>query len=314
MNASEESADQALRVLLEALGRRHYRFVAPTPATHRRVLGRNPGRRASDLRDVFGWGLPFDQTTLPPDILELLERADVLIETPVGVRSALGVASLGDHLFLHSAFPADGPDAVFFGPDSYRFADFLRHELTAVRGEGTVLVDVGAGCGVGGIIAAGFRPEWRPILTDVNPLALRLARINAQYAGVAAETVEGRGLAGIAGAIGLAVANPPFIAEDQGHTDSDGGLMHGDSLSLDWAKEAMAKLAPDGVLLLYTGSAIVGGKDPLREALKAAACETGCALRYRELDVDIFGEELSRPAYADVERIAAVGAAVTRTT
>jgi hypothetical protein len=35
-------------------------------------------------------------------------------------------------------------------------------------------------------------------------------------------------------------------------------------------------------------------------------------LRYRELDPDIFGEELEKQAYADVERIAAVAAIATK--
>jgi hypothetical protein len=46
--------------------------------------------------------------------------------------------------------------------------------------------------------------------------------------------------------------------------------------------------------------------------LKPAVEGAGCLLRYRELDPDIFSGELRRAAYADVERIAAVGAVITR--
>jgi hypothetical protein len=35
-------------------------------------------------------------------------------------------------------------------------------------------------------------------------------------------------------------------------------------------------------------------------------------IAYREVDPDIFGEELGTPAYADVERLAAVVAVITR--
>jgi len=63
-------------------------------------------------------------------------------------------------------------------------------------------------------------------------------------------------------------------------------------------------------MLLYTGVAIVGGHDHLRDALERDLPALGCTLRYRELDPDIFGEELEKPAYADVERIAAIGAVV----
>ena len=50
------------------------------------------------------------------------------------------------------------------------------------------------------------------------------------------------------------------------------------------------------------------GPDHLRTVVEAA----GFALDYRELDPDIFGGQLKRRAYADAERIAAVGAVVTR--
>ncbi len=67
-----------------------------------------------------------------------------------------------------------------------------------------------------------------------------------------------------------------------------------------------------GRLFLYTGSAIVDGQDELREALGRELRGMGCSLRYRELEPDIYGEELEKPAYADVERIAAIGAMVEK--
>ena len=66
------------------------------------------------------------------------------------------------------------------------------------------------------------------------------------------------------------------------------------------------RLTLGGRLLLYTGSAIVDGRDDLRDALAAAIPDAGCTLDYRELDPDVFGEELERPEYAEVDRIAAI--------
>ncbi len=86
--------------------------------------------------------------------------------------------------------------------------------------------------------------------------------------------------------------------------------MHGARVSLDWALEAAARLEPGGRMLLYTGVAIIDGRDTLRAALERELPALGCSLRYRELDPDIFGEELEKPAYARVERIAAVGAVI----
>ena len=88
--------------------------------------------------------------------------------------------------------------------------------------------------------------------------------------------------------------------------------MHGAALSLDWALAAAGRLAAGGRLLLYTGSAIVGGEDRLEAALRARLPALGCTLRYAELDPDIFGEQLDEPGYEDVERIAAVGAVIVR--
>ena len=88
--------------------------------------------------------------------------------------------------------------------------------------------------------------------------------------------------------------------------------MHGAELSLQWTLDAAAKLAPGGRVLLYTGSSIVDGRDGLREALEAALAELDCTLSYRELDPDIFGDQLDHPGYEEVERIAAIGAVVTK--
>jgi hypothetical protein len=74
----------------------------------------------------------------------------------------------------------------------------------------------------------------------------------------------------------------------------------------------MDHLKPGGRVILYTGSAIVGGKDALRDALEGEAVRRGFRLDYREIDPDVFGEELAKPQYRDVERIAVIGAVIRR--
>ncbi len=44
-------------------------------------------------------------------------------------RSRVRWSSLGDLLLVHSAWPTDSSDAVFFGPDSYRFAQLIEDHL-----------------------------------------------------------------------------------------------------------------------------------------------------------------------------------------
>lgn len=301
--------DAALLALLEGLDAAAYRFVAVTPETHRRVLERVPGRLAADLRDVFGWSLEFEEGLLPPHILTALEGG-FMVERKGGLlRSRVRVASLGDRLFLHSAYPTDRADSVFFGPDSYRFASLLGRELPALPPVRR-LVDVGAGSGVGAIAAARLLPGAELAVTDINPIALRFARINARHAGVALETVEAPGLDGVEGPVDLVVANPPFVADPAGRLYRDGGGMRGARLSLDWTLGAARRIEPGGTMILYTGTAIVGGRDALHDALAEQLPSLGCSLRYCEIDPDVFGELLAEPGYEEVERIAAVGAVV----
>lgn len=305
-------AEPALLTLLDLLQRDDYAFVPPTPASHERVIARPAMQAARDLRGIFGWSLPFLPRQIDPDMLEALRRAGVLL--PIGggmMRSAIRVARVRDRLFIHSAFPTEAEDAVFFGPDSYRFVDLVRAEL-GERGGARSLADIGGGSGVGAIMAAELVPGARLTLTDVNPAALRIAGVNARHAGLDIAALEGEGVDPVSGDVDLIIANPPFIMDPKARTYRDGGDMHGARLSLDWTLAGAVRLAPGGRMILYTGVAIVDGRDPLRKQLEARLQTLGCSLRYRELDPDIFGEELAGAAYADVERIAAVGAVIDK--
>jgi methylase of polypeptide subunit release factors len=287
-----------------------YDFVAITPASHARVVARPDKQEGRDLRDVFGWSLPFAPDVLPAEMLRLLEAAGALTLEGTRLKSSVRVGRIHGRLILHSAYPSKEENSVFFSPDTYRFAEFIRTELARVPGVQR-LVDIGAGPGSGAIVAAPLLPGARLTLADVNPLALRLAGINVRHAGLEVELVDG-GLEAVSGAFDAAIANPPFMVDAQERTYRDGGDMHGGRLSLDWALEAIERLSPGGRLLLYTGAAIVGGHDELKEKLEEAAAAGGRSLRYREIDPDIYGEELDGEAYRQVERIAAVGAVLEK--
>jgi methylase of polypeptide subunit release factors len=302
--------DLALLDLLRRLEDEGYDFVTPTPLTHSRVLKRRAGETGRCLRDILGWSLPFDPSDAPTRLVEALEAAGALTSDGDLRKSALRVSRLHGLLFLHSAYPTSAEDAVFLGPDSYRFADFIARELTSeVRGR---ILDVGGGAGVGALVAARRASGAEVWLSDVNPKALRLARINARHAGARLTTMHADGLEGAPEGLEVALANPPYIA-GTARAYSDGGDMHGGRISVDWAKAALKALAPGGRLLLYSGTAIVdGGRDELRAALARLAERTGAGFDYSELDPDVFGEELEKPAYGDVERIAAIGCVLTK--
>lgn len=215
-------------------------------------------------------------------------------------RSAVRFSSLEGQLFVHSAWPTTAADAVFFGPDTVRYAALL---LRSVQRAGRV-ADVGCGSGAGGILLA--PRAQKVILSDVNPLALRYARVNAALAQVEdrIEIVESDVLRAVEDPLDLVVSNPPYLADDRGRVYRDGGGPRGIDLSVRLAREALARLSPGGRLLLYTASPIENGVDPLLAALKPLLA--GSAFSYVELDPDVFGEELERSAYSAADRIAVV--------
>lgn len=291
---------------LDAAG---YDFVTPTPSTVRRWRSRPPRRPGP--RDILGWGVPFAKADIDGGLLEVLRAAGAVAEEEAGLRCRLRAARIHDRLFLHSAFPGAGGDAVFVGPDSYRFADLVRRQI----GKGPVsrILDVGTGAGVGGILAGAWTSNALIRATDVNPEALRLARANAAHANVAVAFELVDGFPATSEDFDLIVANPPYVAGESGRTYKDGGGDLGEGLSLEWARSAMTRLAPGGRLVLYTGSPIrEGGHDVMRNGLEAMARDAGFNLDYAEIDPDIFAGELRRAPYADVERIAAIGAVLGR--
>lgn len=294
--------DAALVELLHALQRHGYRFTAVTPATHATVLGRSPPRRPT-LRDVFGWNRPFEPADLEPELLALLEKAEAVAGHGGKLRSRVRVASLGNDLFIHWAFPTDEVDAVFFGPDTYRFVRFLQEQVPTL-GVVRHIVDMGAGTGAGGIGISRSLGEARVTLVDVNPTALRYAAINAEAAGAGIELIQSDR---VPGGFDILIANPPYMIDTAGRSYRDGGDLLGGEVALHWIEQGLASLGEGGTILLYTGAAYVDGASPLILALERECRSAGASFTANEIDPDVFGEELTQPAYREVERIAAIG-------
>jgi release factor glutamine methyltransferase len=314
----------ALVALGGALRDTGYRFITPTPETHRRVVARRASDPARDVRDVFGWSLPFHRDVLPGRMFALGEAAGIFnpmledgappaaVQGPGAfvstVRFSTLTAATGEHLFVHSAYPTTGRDAVFFGPDSYRFAACLARTIW----KGKRLVDVGCGTGVGGLVLAS-RVE-QVVLADVSTAALELAAVNVALAGREGPAValcESDILAGVDGDADVIISNPPYIAGPETGQDGrlyrDGGGALGTDLAARITLAALARLADEGgQLLLYTGVPIVAGRNVLQDRLEPGLREGASSWHWEEIDPDVFGEELARPAYRDVERIAVV--------
>ena len=302
----------ALVRLVRAVRELGYHFITPTPATHARVNARPGAELAADLRDIFGWNRRFKIAILPPGVFDLMQAAGVAQPDGDAWRSTIRLASLGNDLFVHSAFPTTAPDAIFFGPDTYRFCSAINIELA----DGQVVrraVDICSGAGPGAVAIARQRPGVEVLMADINANALNASRINAELAGLPdLHPIESNLLSGADGDFDLIVANPPYLNDKAHRVYRHGGGSHGASLSLAILDAALPRLRPGGRLVLYTGVAILQGADPFRQEASKHLAGWGGAWRYREIDPDVFGEELDEPAYADTERIAAVLLTVTK--
>ncbi len=302
----------ALFALGQALQQAGYRFTTVTPATHRRVNGRPENTWAHDLRGVFGWSRPFRAEALPAEIVTLMRSAGVLVEDGDTLRSAVRASTIGERVYFHSAFPTREEDAVFFGPDTYRYIAALQRAMETMTAPGRA-VDIGAGSGAGAIEVAARFPQCAAIAADINDRALMLTGVNARLAGTVKVTARHSDLLkDLDGEFDLVLSNPPYILDPAKLRYRHGGDMRGAGLSLQIVESALARLRPGGTLLLYTGIAIVDGRDEFLDAIRPLLDAACTSWRYEELDPDIFGGQLDCEGYEDVERIAAVWLTATK--
>lgn len=313
LDPQQTQADQAMLQLGRRLRADGYRFTCVTPATHARVNARPEAGQARTVRDVFGWNRPFRSSLVSADELDQMRQAQVLEEHGDLLVSRVRWSTLDDLLLVHSAYPTQQSDAVFFGPDSYRFAQVIHDHLQRTPKRVEHAVDIGCGTGVGALLIARAAPHAQVSAVDINPLALRYTAINAALAGLSNVSVEPSDLlGGITGLFDLIVANPPYMLDASERTYRHGGGSLGAQLSLRIVEQACERLGSGGSLLLYTGVAIVEGRDALLEAIRLRLAGPEWSWVYREIDPDVFGEQLNEPGYEQVERIAAVVLTVTR--
>lgn len=311
--SADADHDLALLRLGQHLNAEQYRFVTVTPLTHQRVNQREENRKARSLRDIFGWSRPFESELLPESELQALLDSGVLRAHAGLWVSNVRWSTLDDLLFVHSSFPTVAHDSVFFGPDTYRFAQAIEEHLRSSSHPVRTAVDIGCGSGVGAILIARARRDAQVLAVDINPTALRFTTINATLAGV--ENVSAYHsdiLAGTSGEFDLIVANPPYMQDTQQRAYRHGGEQLGSELSVRILKQAVERLTVGGSLVLYTGAPSVEGVDLFLEQARAVVDTPELAWTYREMDPDVFGEELEAAPYERADRIAAVVLTVTR--
>lgn len=290
-----------------------YTFITPTPITHQRVNDRAGDEPGTTVRDAFGWNRPFAPGLLPLTQEKQLLAHRLLEHQQGRLKSTVRWSTLNNLLLAHSAFPTVQEDSVFFGPDTYRFAQSIERHLRSNHSVIKRAVDIGCGTGAGAMLIAQAHPQAKVIAVDINLKALMFTRINAELAGLnnlicrtsnVLNELEGR--------FDLIVANPPYMKDSKQRAYRHGGDALGADLSVRIVHESVERLSVGGSLVLYTGVAIVDGQDPFLAAVAQKLQDPSLVWRYRELDPDVFGEELLEAGYEHVERIAAVELIVTR--
>jgi SAM-dependent methyltransferase len=240
-----------------------------------------------------------------------MRQANVLETDGEFYRSSVRFSSIGDLLFVHSAYPSTATDSVFFGPDTVRFVNLIYRYLAACTQPVERAVDIGCGAGPGGIAIARACPSAAVSNLDINETALRFARVNASLNGASnVKTLRSDILRDVDGRFDLIVSNPPYLIDPRMRAYRHGGGNYGEGLSVDILKQAVPRLSAKGTLILYTGSAIRNGRDDFKTACLEFLGKSNTKFSYEELDPDVFGEELESAPYCDVDRIAIVALTV----
>lgn len=302
----------ALLYLLNFLKDIHYDFIVITPLTHERVFNRKKkiSNEVKSLKDIFGWNLPFSPEDLDQHLFQLLKNAYLIRPQDKQWLSNVRIASMDDKLFIHSAYPTTETDAVFFGPDTYRFhyhlKQYLINKTFAIRRS----VELCCGASPVAISIAHLLPEAAEIFTaDINPKALFYSQVNKDFTGVHnIFPIQSNLFSNLEGCFDLIFANPPYLMDLQERQYRHGGnILDGTDLSFKILTEGIKRLTPQGTLFLYTGIAISHNGNKFLEAVDSWIQDyPDFKYTYEEIDPDVFGEELEQPAYQHIERIAVV--------
>ena len=304
------SQQQALLYLLNFLKQQDYQFTAITPLSHQRILDRkqNDVNKEITLKDIFGWNLGFKKTDLDPALFSILEEHQLLKIQENLYLSQVRVASLNNALFIHSAFPTIEQDAVFFGPDTYRFAYHLKQYLASRSDPLKRAVELCCGTSAAAVsIAKNFLDYDELIVADLNPKALLYSQMNIDFAGLKKiHPVQSDLFANLQGQFDLIFANPPYLIDPHQRQYRHGGdELDGNALSFRIIKEGIQHLNPRGCIFLYTGVTVTQDGNRFVEHLENLMRQyKNISWSYEEIDPDIFGEELEQPAYQHVDRIA----------
>ena len=249
-----------------------------------------------------------------PDLVTLMRDAKLLdLNDRDRWRSRIRVSTLGTQLFVHSAYPTEAANSVFFGPDTVRFVHAIGRHLNIKRTTPIGHVaDIGCGAGPGGIAIAAAVPDADVLMLDINAVGTSVCSRERRINRVTARTMQSNILEDTSGCFDLIVSNPPYLIDEKERTYRHGGGRLGEGLSIEILRQSLERLSVGGTLLLYTGTAIISGVDEFAASIPRSSSISGLRWSYTEIDPDVFGEELEVGAYAAADRIAAVLLTVTK--
>ncbi len=221
-----------------------------------------------------------------PVPLKLLE--DAIHPFPLEVLSASGIIEIrgGEALagvkiipFRHMLFAFDLPRRLETPEKGDYVMGLGRSSLTlanlTVRRSSRATLDLGCGCGIQGLLAAGHSQAI--LAVDLNPRAVRFSAFNALLNGLEnVQTAEGDLFEPAAGRLfDLIVSNPPFvISPEVRYTYRDGG-MAGDEICRSIVRKAPAFLNEGGFCQILCNWCQFAGED-WRERLGGWFEDTGC--------------------------------------
>jgi len=196
-----------------------------------------------------------------------------LVEQGEGLRCRFAVVPLDDRIFVVDPQEGAYGGKVHIGQDSLNLLEFARRRVPPPDGR---VLDVGTGSGV--LLIALGRRAASAVGVDINPRAVRAARLNAAINELVQATIEECDVFEQAKSLGrfdLVVWNAPFMFfpehERETNLDGDGGHL-GIELTLRFVEHLPLLLRDTGRALLLTAAPILEtGENRLVEELRPRA-------------------------------------------
>lgn len=210
----------------------------------------------------------------PLGLAEAVEAGVVLAEGDE-VRRAVSISAVQDMWFAHDPYVEDQTTmrqdhVIGPGPASRTLAAFT------VRPQGGSFLDVGTGCGIQSLLAAGHADTI--VATDINPRALACTQFNALLNGVdRVEVRRGSFFEPVRDeTFDVVVSNPPFVISPDSRFEYRDSELPGDAVSREVVRGAVEHLAPGGFATVLCNWIVAEGEewaDPPSRWVQGLGCD-----------------------------------------